>query len=315
MGIAAGGAAGGGPLRRGPRPGEAAPSRAISELLWGGVPAAERPAASLALEAARLAEERQLQEAQEAALLEEAIRNRAPCEEELRFEELKRQQEVCRLRCAQRAQRLEDLKDALAEVQVTPEASKPQQNLAAWRLVLLLGKGVWFYHNQSTGEQSWEAPAGAPTVSRSPGETSQHFQLVLQLGTGVWYYYDEAAAATSWETPAGVQEMQQCPAEPPAPWRRVLHVSAGEWCYQNEVTGETSWEPPPKEAAPAQERRGVPPPPPPRPVPKPPAGAPPPRRASAVQVEVPPPRSSPLPVEAEVVWEARVGRTARGAVR
>eukprot|EP00931_Biecheleriopsis_adriatica_P065049 TRINITY_DN39669_c0_g1_i1.p2 TRINITY_DN39669_c0_g1~~TRINITY_DN39669_c0_g1_i1.p2 ORF type:complete len:167 (-),score=39.72 TRINITY_DN39669_c0_g1_i1:81-581(-) len=80
------------------------------------------------------------------------------------------------------------------------------------------GAGNTYYYNATTGESSWEVPAGGAAPSLPDG------WMAADDGAGNTYYYNATTGESSWEIPAGA------PAEAPKP------TEIGTWSIDNTYT-------------------------------------------------------------------------------
>jgi hypothetical protein len=181
-----------------------------------------------------------------------------------------------------------DFWPAVAEPE--PEPQLPD----GWEVAVSRSTGEEYYYNASTGESSYEWPAGAqraePASSPAPAVASTDggrklpdgWEVAVSRSTGGEYYYNASTGESSYEWPAGAQHAE--PASSPAPavastdggrklpdgWEVAVSRSTGEEYYYNASTGESSYEwpagaqrvepasapaaaPPPPSAAPAVE--------------------------------------------------------------
>lgn len=118
---------------------------------------------------------------------------------------------------------------------------------AGWTEHLDPTSGKQFYHNVTSGETSWDRPAGAAndgTISLPDGWTEH-----IDAASGNVFYSRAATGETSWDRPtngsidAGAGAGQEAEALPQG-WTEHVDSSSGKAFYYKESTGETCWERP-----------------------------------------------------------------------
>lgn len=125
--------------------------------------------------------------------------------------------------------------------------------------------GGYFYYNATTGETSWERPAGmADPAQVAPQIQSSEWAEMYDEQSGRPYYYNATTGETSWEKPAGFSPgsgaagvategptgtgRQPDAAAPDSgattEWEEMYDSGSNRTYYYNRTTGETSWEKP-----------------------------------------------------------------------
>jgi len=112
---------------------------------------------------------------------------------------------------------------------------------AGWTENLDPGSGKNFYYNASTGETSWDRPAGAAPAA---GELPAGWAAALDPGSGNTFYHNAATGETSWERPAAAAPAAAGPGALPAGWAEHADPGSGRSFFANAATGETAWERP-----------------------------------------------------------------------
>lgn len=134
-----------------------------------------------------------------------------------------------------------------------------------WVTVYDEGSQSYYYYNQTTGETSWEQPAGFSNTSSDTTGSLPPGWVQINDETSGTYYYNEQTGETSWEPPsASVSAHEAAPLTTTtettpanttavtAPtnsaiadgWSENYDPDSGKTYYYNAATGETSWDPP-----------------------------------------------------------------------
>ena len=77
--------------------------------------------------------------------------------------------------------------------------------MSDWEAHVDPSSGNTYYYNATTGETSWEPPAGfaaAPAASSLPSEWQEGYDE----STGKTYYYNTVTGETSWDPPAAQED-------------------------------------------------------------------------------------------------------------
>jgi hypothetical protein len=83
--------------------------------------------------------------------------------------------------------------------------------VAAWEKHVDEASGTAYYYNASTGESSWEEPAGlvSPRVQEESAGKARKWREFVDDESGATYYYDEASGTSRWDKPEDFESEQK----------------------------------------------------------------------------------------------------------